>query len=136
MALKGSDGLVKRYAFVSLVNAEIVGVGSNPTMALRGYQNALISNNRGLSSQGVAEFERFEGIIAGTVQVGETIYLRFESRSDREFLGTNDISPELKWAEPGMTAIVLYQAGSDITQQIFRFDLPELDLSDLSSDDS
>jgi hypothetical protein len=132
LALKGTDGLVKRYAFVSLMNAEIVGIGNNPTMALRGYQNALISNNRRLSSQGVAELERFEGVIAGTVQVGETIYLRFEQLPDREFLGTNDISPELKWAEPGMEAIVLYQAGNDTTQQIFDFDLPALDLSELS----
>lgn len=132
LALKGTDGLVKRYAFVSLMNAEIVGIGNNPTMALRGYQNALISNNRGLSTQGTAPLTRFEGVVAGTIQVGETIYLRFEQLPDREFLGTNDISPELKWVEPGMEAIVLYQAGNDTTQQIFDFDLPALDLSELS----
>lgn len=135
LALKGSDGLVKRYAFVSLGNAEIVGVGSTPTTALRAYQNALISNNRGLSAQGVADFERIEATIAGVVQIGEAFYLRFEDDSGREFIGTNDISPELKWAEPGMEAIVLFQAGRDTTQQIFDFDLPGLGLSGLSSDE-
>jgi len=134
LALKGDGGLAKAYAFVNLGNAEIVGVGRNPAAAFRDYQNALIGSGRNLSAQGTAAFERFEAAIVDAVQVGGATYLRFDEHPDQEFFGTNDISPELKWARPGMTAIVVYQAGSDTSQQIFEFDLPNMAISQIDAE--
>ena len=133
LTLKGDDGLVKMFAFVSVRNYETVGVGRSAVSALRDYQNALIREGRGFDLQDTATQTQIEAVVTEIVQVDDTFYLLLEGWEDVEFYGTNDISPELKWARPGQTVNVVVQQGELRSMQLYAFDIPSLKISDIDS---
>ena len=136
LTLKGDDGLVKMFAFVSVRNYETVGVGRSVASALRDYQNALIREGGGIDLQDTATQTRIEAVVTEVVQVDDTFYLLLEGWDDAEFYGTNDVSPELKWARPGQTATVIVQQGELRSMQLYAFDIPSLKISTLSGSGS
>ena len=133
LTLKGDDGLVKMFAFVSVRNYETVGVGRSAVSALRDYQNALIREGRGFDLQDTATQTQIEAVVTESVQVDDTFYLLLEGWEDVEFYGTNDVSPELKWARPGQTVNVVVQQGELRSMQLYAFDIPSLKISDIHS---
>ncbi len=129
--LKGQDGLVKMYAFVSVRTQDTIGVGVSVQEAHRNYQNALIRQGQTVTLDDLATQTRIDGVIADVRQIDNTFYLLIEGKGDVEFYGTSDVGPELKWARPGMNAVVLVQQGESKSQPIIGFDLPELTLTTL-----
>ncbi len=136
LTLKGDDGLVKMFAFVSVRNYETVGVGRSVPAALRDYQNALIREGKGIDLQDSATQTRIEAVVTGVVQVGDTFYLLLDGWDGVEFYGTNDVSPELKWARPGQIVTVIVQQGELQSMQLYAFDIPSLTISGLSDNGS
>lgn len=132
LTLKGDDGLVKMFAFVSLRNYDTVGVGRSVSSALRDYQNALIRGGKGIDLQDTATQVRIEAVVTEAIQVDDTFYLLLEGWDDVEFYGTNDVSPELKWARPGQTVNAVVQQGELRSMQLYAFDIPSLKISELS----
>ncbi len=131
LTLKGDDGLVKMFAFVSVRNYETTGVGRSVASALRDYQNALIREGSGIDLQDTATQLRIEAAVTGVVQVDDTFYLLLEGWDGAEFYGTNDVSPELKWARPGQTVTVIVRQGDLRSMQLYAFDIPSLKISDI-----
>lgn len=131
LTLKGDDGLVKMFAFVSVRNYETTGVGRSVASALRDYQNALIREGSGIDLQDTATQVRIEAAVTEVVQVDDTFYLLLEGWDDAEFYGTNDVSPELKWARPGQTVTVIVRQGELRSMQLYAFDIPSLKISDI-----
>ena len=136
LTLKGDDGLVKMIAFVSVRNYETVGVGRSVSSALRDYQNALIREGKGIDLQDSATQTRIEAIVTEVVQVDDTFYLLLDGWDGVEFYGTNDVSPELKWARPGQTVTVVVQQGELRSMQLYAFDIPSLTINGLSGNNS
>jgi len=131
LTLKGGDGLVKMFAFVSVKNYETVGVGQNVAEALRNYQNTLIREGQGVNLQDLTTQVRIEGVVSKAIQIDNTFYILLEGHEDVEFYGTNDVSPELKWASAGENVVLFVQSGDLKSQQISAFDIPSLGVSDL-----
>lgn len=131
LTLKGDDGLVKMFAFVSVRNYETVGVGRSAPAALRDYQNALIREGRGVAVQDLTTQDRIEAAVKDVIQIGDTFYLLLEGQDGNEFYGTSDVSPELKWARPGIQVVVITQRGDLNSLQIYAFDIPSLAISSL-----
>jgi hypothetical protein len=134
LTLKGGDGLVKMFAFVSVKNYETVGVGQNVAEALRNYQNTLIREGQGVNLQDLTTQVRIEGVISKAIQIDNTFYILLRGHNNVEFYGTNDVSPELKWASAGENVVLFVQSGDLKSQQIIAFDIPSLDISDLKED--
>jgi len=131
LTLKGGDGLVKMFAFVNVRNVEIVGVGRDMATAVRDYQNALIRGGKGSALQDITTQEQIDDIVSGVSHFDGTIYLRLEGQPTLEFYGTNDVSPELKWAEVGQRVTVVTERGGLRSLQIYAFDIPSIPLSEL-----
>lgn len=131
LTLKDGSGLVKMFAFVSVRNYETVGVGESPAEALRAYQNALIREGQNLNIDDIASQERIVAVVSDSIQIDDTFYLLLEGQDNREFYGTSDVSPELKWARPGRTVVIVAQASELESVQIFEFDIPDLEISSL-----
>lgn len=131
LTLKDGSGLVKMFAFVSVRNYETVGVGESPAEALRAYQNALIREGQGMRLDDIANQERIVAVVSDSIQIDDTFYLLLEGENDREFYGTSDVSPELKWARPGRSVVIIAQPGDLDSVQIFEFDIPDLEISTL-----
>ena len=124
--LKGADGLVKMYGFISLKNEQILGVGTTVREALRAFETALINSNESLSLDSSITEERIEAVVSAVVQ--ETIsgmtyyYLMLEGVPSKEFLGSSDSFRELKWTKPGDTVKLTYPKGDSSTVSIRLFD--------------
>ncbi len=131
MTLKGEDGLVKMYAFVSVKNYETVGVGGSAQEALRDYQNSLIQQGQGLNADDLVKRERIEAVVLGAVKDGKFFYLRLEGQDGKEFFGTSDVSPELKWTEPGHKVVIDAYVGEQNSIPIIQFDNTDLKISTL-----
>ncbi len=136
LTLKGGDGLVKMFAFVSVRNYETVGVGRSVPSALRDYQNALIRGGRGIDLQDATTRTRIQAVVTEAVQIDDTFYLLLEGWDGVEFYGTSDVSPELKWARPGQTVTVIVQQGELQSMQLYALDIPSLMISELSGNGS
>lgn len=136
LTLKGGDELVKMFAFVSVKNYELVGVGTSIQMALRNYQNGIISGGKALNLQDQVTQERIEAVATNVAQIGETFYLLLEGQPGVEFYGTSDVSPELKWVRPGQKVVVVVQRGESRSLQIYSFDIPSLEISSLPGNGS
>jgi len=124
--LKGADGLVKMYGFVSLKNEQVLGVGSTVREALRAFETALINSNDSLSLDSVVNAVNLEAIVSATAQ--ETMsgmtyyYLMLEGYPELEFLGSSDSFRELKWTQPGDRVQLVYPEGDSRTVSIRQFD--------------
>lgn len=101
-------------------------------MALRNYQNALISSGQGVRVDDLTSQLRIDAVVVDFIQVGDTFYLRLEGE-EGEFYGTSDISPELKWARPGIRVVAIVQQGELRSKQLYGFDIPALDVSELGN---
>ncbi|MDX1535157.1 MAG: sulfite exporter TauE/SafE family protein [Candidatus Spechtbacterales bacterium] len=121
MTLKGDDGLVKMFAFVSVQNYETLGVGRSLSSALRNYQSALSSQGQDLSADDLVDRVQIEAVVADVAIEEGFYYIRLEGINDKEFYGSSVVSPELKWTRPGDTVVLTYDESGQSSVLIVRF---------------
>lgn len=130
--IKGTDGLVKMYAFVNYRDYQVVGVGHTLDQAHRAYQAALSQRGAGLGADAVVEDERIEGVVHRSLLIrdgsGDTIFLRIVGQDSREFFASSTLSPELKWTEEGHRVVLTAQSGEAQSVPIVAFDNLDLNL--------
>jgi len=130
--LKGSDGLVKMYGFISISNEQILGVGTSVREALRAFETALINAGDPLSLDSVVQETAVEAVVSAVAR--ETLsgmtyyYLMLEGYAGMEFLGSSDTFKELKWTRPGDKVEIVYPQGSRETVTIRAFNNKAVDL--------
>lgn len=129
MTLKGDDGLVKLYAFVSVKSYQIVGIGSSISKTLRSYQSSLVDNRQPLDIDDVVETQRVEVTVIEIVREGEFYFLRLAGYESKEFYASSGLSTELKWTRPGQVILVEFEEG-DFSNSVLisRFDNLEIDI--------
>lgn len=126
MTLKGDDGLVKMFAFVSAQNLMVAGVGSTIQDALRNYQNSLQQQGRGLVVDDLVKKQALEAEVIAIARErrGDVDYYYFvlKGREDAEFYAAPELSVELKWTRVGDRVVVGFEEGSLRSVLINSFD--------------
>ena len=130
--LKGDDGLVKMFGFVSAQNLMVVGVDSTIQDALRNYQNSLQQQGRTLVADDLVKQQRLEAEVLAIARERrgdiEYYYLILKGREDTEFYAAPELSPELKWTRVGDTVAIDFDEGKLRSVLINTFDNPRLAL--------
>lgn len=126
MSLKDRDaGLIKQYAFVSVVNYSIVGTGETISEALTDYNRSL--KNSGVSSDFTTQGEK-EEITAKVLRIAseftgnETVYKLLLEGQDPIFIATSSLTDELTLTQPGDTVKIEYNRIDSPVQQVTAFD--------------
>ena len=124
VSLKDQEGLVKQYAFVSLENYSLVGIGDTVGAAQRSYLLRLSENGKENESDPAAM-----QVVSGTlsalesaVQEGSTHYYFTIEGNDRLFIAPLSLSSELVMSEVGDAVQVRYVESEDMTIVIDAFD--------------
>ncbi len=126
MTLKDIDGLIKQYAYVSVKDFLVVGVGESMQDAKLDYEKALRQNP---SSSGVTDSDSLAEI-AGTVYrinqeivAGETVY-RFilSERTDIVFEAQGSVSEMLSLTEVGDSVKISYRDTASPIKEVKAFE--------------
>ena len=126
MTLKDIDGLIKQYAYVSVKDFLVVGVGESMQDAKLNYEKALRQNP---SSSGVTDSDSLAEI-AGTVYrinqeivAGETVY-RFilSERTDIVFEAQGSVSEMLSLTEVGDSVKISYRDTASPIKEVKAFE--------------
>ncbi len=128
MLIKGSGGLVQKFALVNMGHYEVIGIGRTLTEALQAYQSALIRSGQSTNIDDVVGAAEVTGIVMRTVHINGTVYVTLQGGT-MEFYGASDSNPELKWAITGDQATIQYQEGAGKSQPILGFDLEAMNLN-------
>ena len=110
MTLTGDGVKNAGYAFVSLKSELDFAAAATPQEALKAYLKAIQNNNEFNISDGdkiVAE-EIIEMTIRDIVYENGTYYVLFTEIKGKEFTGTTDAFPEIKWSKKGQKVMVSY----------------------------
>lgn len=110
MTLKDNDGLLKQYAFVSVENYNIVGVGSSIDEARSNYYSVLKENNKIDNSK--SETESLSGTIERITLVGATYYFKLKD-SDVLYTVESDINPILPITQVGDSVSIKFINSQD-----------------------
>ena len=112
MPLKDSAGLVKQFAFVSVKDFSIVGVGESVKTARDNYQMTLASSRIGTLAAGSPERINFTGTVS---RIGADIkesrayyYLGLSEKPGMVFIATTDLCSFLPVTNPGDKVSVSY----------------------------
>jgi hypothetical protein len=108
MTLKDADGLLKQYAYVSVENYNIVGVGNTKEEAKSNYYNSLKSSGTVNSSN--IETNVTTGVVERINYIEGTYYIKLVG-SDALYKASADISPILPYTNIGDTVTI--EASSD-----------------------
>ena len=126
MSLKDRDaGLIKQYAFVSVVNYSIVGTGETISEALTDYNRSL--KNSGVASDFTTQGEK-EEITAKVLRIAseftgnETVYKLLLEGQDPIFIASSSLTDELTLTQPGDTVKIEYNRIDSPVQQVTAFD--------------
>ena len=124
--LKGSDGLVKMYGFISLKNEQILGVGTTVKDALRAFETSLINSGDSETLDSSVSLTRLRAVVSAVAKEtisGMTYYfLLLDGYPGIEFSGSSDSFRELKWTEAGDTVELVYPEGGQKSVSIREFD--------------
>lgn len=125
MALKDQAGLIKQYAFVSVVNYSVVGTGETIELAMRDYRQNLKSG--GIST--AAESEETRKItgtvlrIAPEIVAGDTVYkMILNEYQDKIFVVPGMLSDELALTREGDRVEIEYPKSQNLIFQAEAFD--------------
>ncbi len=117
MTLKDSAGLVKQFAFVSVKDFSLVGVGESIKIARDNYQMTLASSRIGMLAPGSSEKIEFAGRVA---RIGSDIkearnyyYISLSEKPGVVFIATSDLSRFLPVTNPGDQVRIEYLATQD-----------------------
>jgi len=128
-SLKDKAGLVKRVAFISVEDYNVLGIGENKNEALRNYKEALESKGNDLvidnNADGIKD-NTIEGIvtrISPDVKGGNTsYYITIDSKVDIIFKETSKISNKLPLTQVGDKVSINYEKAEDGITEMTKFD--------------
>lgn len=125
MALKDQAGLIKQFAFVSVTNYSIVGIGETVQLAVRDYRSGLKSGRIATVTE-EGETERVSGTIlriAPELVEGDTVYkMILEEHQDKIFVVPSMLSDELALTKEGDRVKIEYPASESLIFQAEAFD--------------
>ena len=129
MTLTG-DGIKNAgYAFVSLKSELIFSAAATPQEALRQYRKALQRGSQFKITDGDAiSKETLEMTLRGITFEDGTYYLLFEEVKGKEFTGTTDAFPEIKWSTMGQKVKVSYTDTESKVISLDSFDIVDFDI--------
>jgi len=117
MPLKDGAGLVKNFAFVSVKDYSVVGVGETIKAARDDYQMALSSSRVGNLAQQAAEQASLKAAVSRIgidVKEGKTYYyLSFNEAPGKVFIGGSDLSNYLPLTKAGDMLSIQYLKTGD-----------------------
>jgi len=126
MALKDDAGLIKSIAMVSVEDFSVVGVGTTLQDALRAYRSRLASRGNALSPDSVVEGFTITDTVArfaSDVTGGQTYYyITLESVSDKMFITSSTVSPEVPITQVGDTVLISFSDGGSGVIDLDSFD--------------
>lgn len=128
-SLKDKAGLVKRVAFISVEDYNVLGIGENKNEALRNYKEALESKGNDLvidnSADGIKD-NNVEGTvtrISPDVRSGNTSYfITIDSKTDVIFKETSKLSNQLPLTQVGDKVSISFEKAEDGIADMTRFD--------------
>lgn len=128
-SLKDKAGLVKRVAFISVEDYNVLGIGENKNEALRNYKEALESKGNDLvideGADGIDD-KVLEGTvtrISPDVRGGNTTYyITIDSNTEIVFKETSKLSNELPLTQVGDKIVISYEKAEDGIADMTKFD--------------
>ncbi len=110
ITLKDNSGLIKQYAFVSVENVTIVGVGDTINAALRDYNSDLGATNTFVDKGGevITVTAPIIRIGARSDKFGEVFNIIVEGEEDVIFYAAQDLSHELSISQAGDIIEITY----------------------------
>lgn len=126
MTLKDMDGLVKQYAYVSVKDFLVVGVGESMQDARLDYQKALRENPSSGSVADTSEYEEITGTVFRINQQlvgGETVY-SFILNEDTSVIyqAHSSVSDTLVLTYPGDKVTVQFKPSSSQVKSVISFE--------------
>lgn len=119
MTLKDTDGLIKQYAYVSVENYNIVGVGDTISAAQKAYYSALKDN--GKVTTGASELDtKVEGNIERINYVDGNYYIKLQDNAQL-FVATSDTSDYLPYTKEGDSVAISFMDNDENISQITEF---------------
>ncbi|MFV0288239.1 MAG: hypothetical protein ACK5HR_02130, partial [Mycoplasmatales bacterium] len=118
MTLKDNDGLVKQYAFVSVENYNIVGIGDDVSSAKKDYYNQL-KNNNVLKTQDVSA-KKVSGIIQRINYFENFFYLKLQDDTNIYQID-KDLATDLILSQVGDEIELEYIADDSEFKQVTKF---------------
>lgn len=118
MTLKDDDGLVKKYAFVSVKNYNIVGIGDSLSQAKKDYYNQLKDNN--LVTNDESFNKETDSIIKRINFIDDAFYIKLEN-DDNIYVADKGISKDLYLSEKNDHVKFTFSNNSDDYKEIINF---------------
>ncbi len=119
MTLKDNDGLVKQYAFVSVENYNIVGIGDTVNAAQKDYYSQL-KNNKVLSNNDI-KTKDLTGQIERITLFENLFYFKLNN-NENIFVADKDLSKELILSEKGDDISISYINDESEYKQVTKFE--------------
>ncbi|MFV0246527.1 MAG: hypothetical protein ACK5HS_01145 [Mycoplasmatales bacterium] len=118
MPLKDKQGLIKQYAFVSVSNYNIVGIGNSYSKAKDDYYDKLKSN--GSVSTNKEDTIELSGKISRINYISDTYYIMIEGNKEL-FTIKDNVSKYLKLTQVGDNVKFSYLKSDDTYKEIVKF---------------
>ncbi len=129
MTLKGQSGNVTGYAFLAVINRQVVGVGSSKREAETNYLHSLRRMQNDTIIDGPIITENKQTLTVRDIVVeGNVYYILFNEVPGKEFTGLSEFYRELKWTRPGNRATVTYSDGESTIIPLDSFDNLDFDI--------
>ena len=124
ITLKDNSGLIKQYAFVSVENVTIVGVGDTINAALRDYNSDLGATNTFVQDDGKVLTLTGSIIRIGSQadKFGEVFNLIIEGAENTIFYAPQDLSQELSLSQNGDSVEITYNESKNSYVKVNTFD--------------
>ncbi len=120
MTLKDSDGLIKQYAYVSVKNYNIVGVGDTKSSAEASYYTALKNNGTVTEDVDEANLIKTTGKIERINKIDSIYYIKLEDQKEL-FTIESDKSIYLPYTIKGDNVTLEYNKSEEDYQTIVNF---------------
>ena len=127
MTLKDNEGLIKQYAFVSVKNYQIVGVGETISAAQKDYVSGLTAaGSEDLKGDETTQEEKVSGTvtrIASEVKDGQTTYkFLLDTSAGTMYISSANVSEELALTSAGDAVEVTFSGKVDNVVTVVGFD--------------
>lgn len=99
MTLKDAEGLVKQYAYVSVENYDVVGIGDTVSSARKDYYNSLKDTGK-LVKEDTTDIQQQTKVVERINIIDGIAYMKFEGDTNF-YMCETDISQELLLTQPG-----------------------------------
>jgi len=129
MTLKGQSGNVTGYAFLAVINRQVVGVGASKREAETNYLHSLRRMRNDTIVDGPVMSENKQTLTVRDIVVeGNVYYILFNEIPGKEFTGLSEFYRELKWTKPGHRTLVNYSDGESKIIPLDSFDNLDFDI--------